>query len=268
MTDSAAEKENHNRRTAYKPQWGNALRKDKLRIEREHAQRICDDSEAVWGWGSAAGQCRVKRRIKCFLDFIEDIGDPTVLEIGGGTGIFSRHIMKHNIKLVAVDISPAFIRRSRETTGDKVHYVLGDAENLPFEDGSFNAIFAISVLHHLDIEKTLKEAARLLRKGGKIFFTEPNMLNPQVFFIKNVDFIKHRYYWVPHETAFFRWRLKRTLERAGFYEISVKNFDFVHPAIPKRFVSLWDRVGKHLEKMPLIKEISGSLLITASNDRQ
>lgn len=239
------------------------MRKDTIQVEIEHAERICANAEAIWGWGSPAGKSRVDRRIKRFLEFIGEQDDPTILELGSGAGIFSRHLMNHHSRLIALDISLAFIRRSKEATGEKVHYIQGNAEILPFKDGLFDAVFGISVLHHLDLESTLKEIARLLRKGGTVFFTEPNMLNPHVFLIKNVGFIKRRYHEVPHETAFFRWTLKSKLEMAGFSNISIENFDFVHPALPERLVPMADRLGKRLEKIPGIKEISGSLLVTA-----
>ncbi len=132
----------------------------------------------------------------------------------------------------------AFIQRSKDATGDKVRYVLGNAETLPFKNGILDAIFGISVLHHLNLERTLKEMVRLLRKGGKVFFTEPNMLNPHVFLIKNVGFIKRYYNEVPHETAFFRWSLRRHFELDGFSNVSVENFDFIHPALPVRATSI------------------------------
>jgi SAM-dependent methyltransferase len=243
------------------------VEEDRIRVEIEHAKRICDDAEAVWGWGSPAGKCRVARRVEAFL---QSLGNEKkhleILEIGSGAGIFSRHLMNHDIRLTAFDISFEFIQRSKDLTGDKVRYVQGDAETLPFKAGLVDAVFGISVLHHLNLEKTLMEMARLLRKGGKVFFTEPNMLNPQVFLIKNVGFIKRYYHEVPHETAFFRWNLRHKFEAAGFSNVSIKNFDFVHPALPERLVPLGDRLSRYFEKIPIVKEISGSLLVTAVRD--
>lgn len=176
------------------------MENDKIRVEIEHAKRISDNAEDIWGWGSPAGKCRVTRRVDAFLQFMGNEGEhQTILEIGSGAGIFSRHLLKRNIKLTALDISFAFIQRSKEATGDKVRYVQGNAEMLPFKDGLLDAIFGISVLHHLNLERTLKEMARLLRKGGRVFFTEPNMLNPQVYLVKNVGFIKRYYNEVPEE---------------------------------------------------------------------
>jgi hypothetical protein len=43
--------------------------------------------------------------------------------------------------------------------------------------------------------------------------------------------------------------------------ISVTPFDFLHPATPKKLINFIKNLGELLEKMPLIKEFSGSLLI-------
>ena len=215
------------------------MKNDRIQVEIEHAKRISDNAEDIWGWGSPAGKCRVARRVDAFLEFVGDEREHlTILEIGSGAGIFSRRLLERNMKLTALDISLAFIKRSKDATGDKVRYVQGNAETIPFKDGLIDAIFGISVLHHLDLQRTLKELARLLRKGGKVFFTEPNMLNPHVFLIKNVGFIKRYYNEVPHETAFFRWSLRRHFELDGFSNVSVENFDFIHPALPVRATSI------------------------------
>ncbi|MBI5049149.1 MAG: class I SAM-dependent methyltransferase [Deltaproteobacteria bacterium] len=46
----------------------------------------------------------------------------------------------------------------------------GDAENLQFKDGSFDVVFSNGVLHHTpDIEKSFREAQRVLRRGGEFW---------------------------------------------------------------------------------------------------
>lgn len=94
-----------------------------------------------------------------------------------------------------------------------------------------------------------------------MMFTEPNMMNPQVALIKNVPFIKRRAGDSPDETAFFRWQIAKEFHNAGFVDISVKPFDFMHPQMPACLLNLTDGLTIILEKVPLVREIAGSLII-------
>ena len=73
-----------------------------------------------------------------------------------------------------------------------------------------------------------------------------------------------RYFGVsPDEMAFSRFRAARALRRAGFAEVDVRPFDFLHPATPASWVAVMARAGRLVERVPLVREIAGSLLIRA-----
>jgi SAM-dependent methyltransferase len=120
------------------------------------------------------------------------------------------------------------------------------------------------VLHHLDLTRALPEMLRVLKPGGAFVFTEPNMLNPQIMLQKNFPPLKRLMGDSPDETAFFRWGIARELSRAGFSAPAVRPFDFLHPWVPGALAKSAERLGSFLERIPLLREIAGSLLITAS----
>jgi len=60
-----------------------------------------------------------------------------------------------------------------------------------------------------------------------------------------------------------RWGIKRFLSVKGLIKVKVVPFDFLHPYVPMFLIGPIQRLGKILEKTPLIKEISGSLIIYA-----
>ena len=87
------------------------------------------------------------------------------------------------------------------------------------------------------------------------------MLPPQIFgerkfrtFFPNIS---------PDETAFVQRTLKRNLQEAGFQDIEISPFDWLHPSIPQPLIGLVSMIGRMLEKIPFVREFSGSLYIKA-----
>ena len=233
----------------------------RIQNELEHGEYIAEKGEEVWNWSSPAGRLRWKRRVDMFRNFLSN-DNKKILEIGCGTGLFTSQLALTNNQIVAIDVSPALLGLAQKrTVFTNVIFKNEDAHGTSFEDQSFDFIVGISVLHHLDINLALKEFFRLLKPGGRIMFTEPNMLNPQIAIQKNVLFIKKLAGDSPDETAFFRWSLKNKFSQNGFTEVVVENFDFLHPAIPKFMLNYVSPLCDKMERVPIIKEISGSLII-------
>jgi SAM-dependent methyltransferase len=98
------------------------------------------------------------------------------LEIGAGTGYFSLNMLRAGVveEVVATDVSRGMLdalEGSAEGLGVSVETAVCDAEQLPFEDGSFDIVYGHAVLHHIpDLERALSEFRRVLRPGGAIAF--------------------------------------------------------------------------------------------------
>lgn len=234
------------------------------RIDHEltHGRKLAAlGAEAVWNWASPAGRRRADRRAS-LIARIGRIGPgDRVLEIGCGTGLFSRKV--HGLsgaKITATDISEELLSLARREfpEGD---FRRADAMKMPFSDGEFDVVFGSSILHHLDFEKTLREILRVLKSGGRMVFAEPNMLNPQIFIQKNVPFIKKALGDSPDETAIIRWKFKRFMEDIGFVRVNIFPYDFLHPGMPSPLIGFVSGLGRALEKIPLIREIAGSVII-------
>lgn len=240
-------------------------KKERNALEREQGRRIRDNAESIWGWATPAGILRVKRRVNEILKKIGDANGAKVLELGCGTGIFTEQLAMRGIDITAFDISLDLLGLAKEK--QCVNKILAaDAEFLPFRDESFDFVVGVSVLHHLDIERSLREIRRVLKPGGKVILSEPNMANPQIFLQKNIGWFKKLTGDTPSETAFFRWRTKCNLQRNGFEEVNIRPFEFLHPLTPVFLIDIIRRVEYFLEKLPIIKEITGSLLIYAEKE--
>lgn len=236
--------------------------------EIEHAKVIFDRGEDVWHWGTNAGRQRAQRRAKMLIEAAGIGSQSRVLELGCGTGIFTSLLAQTGSDIVAVDISPVLLDQAVAKPIVKpiewrVTFRIEDAERMTFEDASFDVVVGSSILHHLDVEQAIGEIYRVLRAGGRMAFGEPNMMNPQIVVERSTPAIRRRMGVSPKETAFFRWKLSSLLCDAGFSDVCVKPHDFLHPAVPGPLVPFVQRVGAILERVPLVREIAGSLLISA-----
>jgi len=235
------------------------------RISREilHSRKVCPKAELIWGWGSPAGQKRSERRANFLIELGGIKKGIKVLEIGCGTGVFTKKIAETGADILAVDISSYLISKARKNLQGypNVTFYVADAENLNLREEYFDSVVGISVLHHLNFKPALLEIRRVLKRGGRIVFTEPNMLNPQIMLERKIKSIGKLLYNSPDETAFIRWTLKKEMKKLGFEEIFINPFDFLHPSTPTFLIERISKIGMCLEKVLVLKEISGSLLI-------
>jgi SAM-dependent methyltransferase len=106
----------------------------------------------------------------------------SILDLGCGTGELARYLAAIGSRVTGADISAAMLGRA--TTADQHGTVDWVQLNpgwraLPFEPQTFDAVVAASVLEYVD-EPTavLSECARVLRPGGALLFTVPDIRHP------------------------------------------------------------------------------------------
>ncbi len=233
----------------------------KIANEIEHGKKISENAEEVWGWSSPAGKLRAQRRANFFIDLGKLNRTTNALEIGCGTALFTEKIYFATYSLItAIDISQELLDQGRKKLPD-VDFRLEDAMALSFADNTFDVVYGSSILHHLQFDKALSEIYRVLKPGGRIIFAEPNMLNPQIFIQKNVPFIKKWLGDSPDETAVVRWPFAKLMAKTGFNNIELFPYDFLHPNVPQSLISFVDKLGKSLERIPMVREIAGSVII-------
>jgi len=236
---------------------------ERIAKEVQHGRFLAQHgAREIWNWESPAGKLRWARRVKMLSSHLKP--GMIVLELGCGTGSFTRQLARSGADVVAIDVSPELLEIARANcSAPNIQYQIQNAYALSYSEGVFDSVVGSSVLHHLEIEAAIRDIYRVLKPGGTIFFTEPNMLNPQIAMQKNIPWIKRKLGDSPDERAFFRWPLRRLLERTGYRNVRIDPFDFLHPKTP---VALIDRVtafGAFLERTPVISEIAGSLYIRA-----
>jgi len=241
------------------------MRPDRAQKEIIHGETLADGCpEAIWGWKSEAGKIRAGRRAGLINVKARLQPGTKVLEIGCGTGVFTRLFAETQANIKAVDISPDLlsIASRKDYRYKNVTFINKNFTDCEL-DGPFDAVIGSSILHHLDLDSALTKIFNLLRPGGMLCFAEPNMLNPQIFLQKNIPWLKKMLGDSRDETAFVRWRLQTLLKRKNFEEVSITPFDWLHPATPPLLINPVMKLGALFEKLPIVREFSGSLIIYA-----
>ncbi len=101
-----------------------------------------------------------------------------ILEIGTGKGHFAITLAQKGHRLTSIDISDEEQKYAKMNVEylhlqEYVNFEISDAKSLKFKDGSFDTIFSVNVLHHLqDPYAVIDEAVRVLKKKGKIIFSD------------------------------------------------------------------------------------------------
>ena len=112
--------------------------------------------------------------------------DTRVLEVGCGVGLTTSYIATEvGCPMVGIDIAPRMIERAterlrRKGLDDRVELRLADAQKLPFEDGSFDAVLSESVTAFAaDKAAAVREYARVVRPGGYVGLNETTWLSAE-----------------------------------------------------------------------------------------
>lgn len=122
----------------------------------------------------------------------------SVLDIACGTGDFSIEDLKSGAaKVVGLDISEGMVnvgiqKIKKKGLSDKVTLQVGDSENMPFEDKSFDGItVGFGVRNFENLEKGLSEMHRVLTDNGQVIVLE--FSKPKKFPIKQLYFFYFKY---------------------------------------------------------------------------
>jgi SAM-dependent methyltransferase len=112
---------------------------------------------------------------------------PDLLDVGCGTCFYFPLLARHAERLVGIDPCVPMLDLARELIAKKgltnCEVRESSAQELPFEDESFDMVHSWDFLHHVpDTRRAASEIARVLRPGGRYIAVEPNPLNPSIVY--------------------------------------------------------------------------------------
>ena len=171
----------------------------------------------------------------------ENNAGKNVLELGCGTGTFIKELTEKFDKVYGIDISIDMLKRVDEKSGKFKGAVVGDAMKSPFQNESFDIIVCRGVLHHLpELNGSLIELNRILRKGGILIFSEPSN---DSFIVRTARKIMYKRSdkFSEDDVAFLSRDLFTAIRNSGFELAEAKRFGFfsyVFAGFPDHFALL------------------------------
>lgn len=120
-------------------------------------------------------EARESRLRKALALFEREPSGGRLLDVAAGSGTAAQTLSAQGWEVSAIDISEELVEQIRARGIEALTHDLA-AEPLPFGDGSFEAVFAGEIIEHLvDTAGFLDELARVLRPGGIVVITTPNL---------------------------------------------------------------------------------------------
>jgi ubiquinone/menaquinone biosynthesis C-methylase UbiE len=92
-----------------------------------------------------------------------------IVDVGCGTGLMSLKLAATGRQVLGVDLSSAMIEHARSRSSARLEFLQADAENLPLESASFDAVVNLISFHHYpNPDRALAEFRRVFRPGGRL----------------------------------------------------------------------------------------------------
>jgi len=116
------------------------------------------------------------------VNIVKETNPKTILDIATGTGDLAIQLTQTSAKkIIGLDLSSGMLdignlKIKKKGLQDKIDMILGDSENMPFEDNTFDAItVAFGVRNFETLEKGLKEILRVLKPNGIFVILETSV---------------------------------------------------------------------------------------------
>jgi ubiquinone/menaquinone biosynthesis C-methylase UbiE len=184
------------------------------------------------------------------------VNDKSVLDIGCGDGAYTLEIASRGKPelMIAGDVADEAIKKARRNAvGQKVHFMVNSAYQLPFRTKAFEVAILRGVLHHLDHpEQAIQEA---LRVAHMIFVIEPNGYNPGLKLLE-----KFSAYHIEHEEkSYGAHALDQWVRQGGGQVVFRKWAGFVPFFSPDWLARLMKWMEPFIENAPLIDRVASAV---------
>jgi len=226
-------------------------------------EKMYDDTAPIYGleYQSPVGYYFMWRKIKTVLDLgCFNKGDE-LLEVGCANGPYTFEFTNVGFKMTGLDLSTKNIeeanKRAKVNNIKDIKFIVGDAENLSFQDDTFGGIISLSTLRYVpNPQKAINEMYRVVQKGKNIVIDFPNKRSPWFNYLKPLLTGKkhiHDHHYTTNE-------IKQMLQNAGFREIEAKRILYTPKATPSAMLGFMKGIDFVGERLPLINEFAAIIV--------
>jgi len=203
---------------------------------------------------------KLKKQGGLILDHV-DLNGKQLLDIGAGFGFLDSYLVNHSgVTVTATDFQGHLI--ASDDHSGRLRRASADAFRLPFKPGSFDAVMAVEMLHHLkrsDRWRALDEMCRVLKQGGVLLLIEVNRFHPLILGLTIFDSSERNQFTVTY-------RHLSSLLRGRFTMIERYPLNFFLPTYkynPPPLVETLRGTLEHLEDFTQRKYLCMEYLIVA-----
>ncbi|MCR4659442.1 MAG: bifunctional demethylmenaquinone methyltransferase/2-methoxy-6-polyprenyl-1,4-benzoquinol methylase UbiE [Bacteroidales bacterium] len=186
-------------------------------------------------------RCWRKRAVKEFSILNSQL---SILDVACGTGDMAIALAQKGHRVTGIDLSEEMLAIARQKAAKaNIGFIKGDAERLPFDEGSFNAVCcAFGIRNFVDLERGLAEMSRVLEPGGQLAVLELSIptcgLPLAIYRLYTLHLIpllgqivasnREAYTYLPRSImAFYKpTEVAKRIVQAGFGHCTVRRFTF------------------------------------------
>jgi SAM-dependent methyltransferase len=199
----------------------------------------------------------------------------TCVDLGCGTGAFTRRLQVFDLDLLGIDISSRSVEAARAHAHGKARqqYLVGDIRHLDIPAQSADIVVFSGVLHHVPESplraEILSEAFRVLRPGGRIFAYDPSAHSPSMWLYRSPGSPFHsKAGKTENEVLLTRGQLRGELAYAGFEKIEVRGvggitYRYVEGRMARALLPLYNIYERVLQRTP-VEHWLGTFLISSA----
>jgi SAM-dependent methyltransferase len=171
------------------------------------------------------------------VDWLVPPGCRVAIDVGAGTGLFTRTLVGRAAQVLAVE-PDARMRRVLTARSPGVRVLEGRGESIPLPDASADAVFVSSAWHWMDHERAVSEIGRVLRDGGRVGLIWTGR-DREVDWVRNLDRLPGEESSAAESADRARRRLDVVLpEPPIFHHIARETFRFVRTMTVERAVAM------------------------------
>lgn len=246
---------------------------DKKSLKQYYEQKAqnLDEYHITYNHPSLYKRFFFKTRLKNVLSLLNARKNEVILDIGCGSGVYTKELIKKGSKVTAIDIAETYLSQTKKLVGrtKRLQLVAADATKLPFKRNTFDKVLFTEVIEHIpQYEKSLREIHRVIKPNGTVTISTPSRFSPLniAYEIKRKI---NRYSYNEHIHEFTPGEFLRLIQKYFVVEKFVfTNFFFPYPfdqiAIhisSKRFIKILTKAEQFMQNHPLLKYFGWTMII-------